>query len=118
MGKPVQPNYIVGKTGYWQATTHEVKELFGRKKQDPWPDEGMPKRVIQGFICWVDPMQYEALPFGGLRPIKRIRAYMYCGVCGDAIPIGRGQQHSTVHEEQSAQDKAQHRYDTTPANEE
>jgi hypothetical protein len=113
-----QPNWIVGRTGYWQATSGEVKQFFGLKINDAWPDEGMPKRVIQGFICWIEPMQYEAIAFGQLRPVRRVRAKMFCGICGDEQPIGRQQQHNKVHEEERKQDAAQHRYDTTPATEE
>ena len=117
-----QPNWIVGKTGWWQATSHEVKEYFGLRKEDAWPDTGMPKRVIQGFICWVDPLPaFEVNKRGQVyRPFK-IRAKMFCGICGDEVPIGRCQQHSAKHEEESRKDEAQsrtHRYDSTPASEE
>ena len=106
-------NWIVGPRGYWQATSGEVKEMFGLKKSDPWPDEGMVKRIIQGFICWVDPITKRA---DGSTQFK-IRAKMFCGVCGDEVPIGRAQQHSTVHDEQDTVPLV-HPYDVTPASEE
>jgi hypothetical protein len=114
-----QPNWIVGKNGWWQATSGEVKEMFGLKKTDPWPDAGMPKRVVQGFICWIDPIAPVQINKNGreYRPF-RIRARMFCGICGDEQPIGRQQQHAQVHIEEAKQEAAQHRYDTTPASEE
>ncbi len=86
--------YLVGPRGHWQATSGEVKEFFGLKINDPWPDEGMPKRVIQGFICWVDPLPEKRLSKTGkeYRPFK-IRAKMFCGECGDEVPISRCKQH-------------------------
>jgi len=114
-----QPNWIVGRTGYWPATSNEVKELFGLKATDAWPDAGMPKRTVQGFICWVDALPPQQVNKNGrvYRPFK-IRAKMYCGGCGDEQPIGRQQQHAQVHIEELKQAATPHRYDITPASEE
>jgi hypothetical protein len=115
-----QPNWIVGKRGYWQATSHEVKELFGLKPNDAWPDEGMPKRVIQGFVCWIDAAApYKTNKQGKqYRPFK-IRAKMFCGICGDETPIGRAIQHNSVHVKNKEQFKLHlHPYDYIPTEQE
>lgn len=72
----------------WQATAGQVKVLFGLRENEEWPPEGMPKREIQGFICWVDPITEGKF---------KIRAKMFCGLCGDETPIGRMKQHIKKH---------------------
>lgn len=92
-------NFLVNKYGR-QVTAGEVKELFGLERKDPWPAEGMEKRTIQGFICWVDPLgeRKELARWPHKSRVQfRLRARYYCGVCGDETPIGRGEQHSKKH---------------------
>jgi len=80
--EPTHPN--------WVAHDGTVKELFGLNRKAKWPTEGMPKRVIQGVTCWVDPI----VPKGenGRRPFM-LRASCFCPMCGTVMPIGRLSQH-------------------------
>jgi len=66
----------------------DIKELFGLKPKDKWPDAGMPVQPIQGIFSWVEPRT----------PGKfKIRAKCQCFVCGKTVAIGRLAQHNKVH---------------------
>jgi len=73
-----------------QAFDPEVKQFFGLRPEDKWPEQGMSSRTIQGILCWVDPLTVGRFT---------IRARAMCPVCSRTVPIGRLEQHSKIHRE-------------------
>jgi hypothetical protein len=76
-----------------QAFDPEVKKFFGLDPKEKWPEQGMPRRTIQGIHCWVEPIARRS----DGRAKFTIRAKAVCPKCQKAMPIGRMQQHSKVH---------------------
>lgn len=80
-------HFIKGRYGR-PAFDSDVKRFFGLEPKDKWPEQGMPRRTIDGIHCWVDPLTYGKFT---------IRAKCMCPVCHKVMPIGRLAQHSKVH---------------------
>lgn len=84
-----------------QAWDRDVKALFGLSDKSKWPDEGMPKREIQGLVCWVEPKapRVTTMRWGREVTVKssKHRAFCICPVCGETIPLGRIRQHAKIH---------------------
>lgn len=79
----------------WAATEGHVKALFGLSPKAKWPAEGVPRRDVQGILCWVEPLR-ERRP-GLRRPNFGLRAMAQCPACARVVAIGRLKQHSRVH---------------------
>lgn len=92
--------FLKGRYGR-NAFDAEVKVMFGLGPKDKWPEQGIPRRMIQGIECWVDPAPVlkTIMKFGKeVRPkSSKHRTFGICPACKRVIPLGRMEQHSKVH---------------------
>lgn len=83
------------------AFDSEVKVFFGLGPKDKWPEQGLPRRNIQGIECWVDPapIAKTVMRWGKEVRVKssKHRTFGICPACKATIPLGRMEQHSKVH---------------------
>ena len=78
------------------AHDSDVKEFFGLRPEQKWPDEGMPSIFIdtpggkvQAFVISKDAAQREG---------RFQRCLCICPACSETVPLGRLNQHWAVHE--------------------
>ena len=85
----------------WRATSNQVKEHFGLREHEPWPDEGMDPIQVNGVTLYVEPLRTRderKFLWNGhkcYRNPHRLRAI--CPVCGRPMSYGRIDQHMKVH---------------------
>lgn len=70
----------------YNAHESDLKAAYGLRKQDKWPDAGLPIKVIEGTAVIVRPK--------GFAPgIKPHRVYVSCPLCRTELPASRLHQH-------------------------
>lgn len=79
----------------------EIKAFFGLGPKDKWPEQGLPRRIIQGIECWVEPAPPRATTMRWGREVtvksSKHRTFGICPACGKTVPLGRMHQHAKVH---------------------
>jgi len=92
----INRNSIRNANGHWNAHSNYVRSLLGLKGTAKLPTAGMPSRIIQGVLVWVNPAPTPRL--GSTTPARVIKSSTHrvmcrCPQCGWEGSVGRLHQH-------------------------
>jgi len=83
---------IRNKDGRWNAGSSDLKAFMNLSPRNKWPKDGLPPRMIQGWLVWVAPLSSDSRD--NHRRIHRVRAK--CPNCSQVMSAGRTHQHRCV----------------------
>jgi hypothetical protein len=83
----------------WNASHPEIRALLGCSTPE-LPDAGMPGKMIQGILVWIEPKDRELRTSAGKRYFHRTLAK--CPVCFKIMSVSRLWQHAKIHKGETA----------------